>query len=115
MVDGQRFSFFSCQKGSGLKEDNVLKNTGEIFAYVCRSVRPSIYPSRALTCLAGWEGRGDGRMDRRTHIFPLYSTGHRPLWVRCPKGMKRVLAISFCSVSCVFEKKAMDPRPEIFS
>ena len=26
-----------------------------------------------------------GRIDGRTHRLPLYSTGHRPLWVCCPK------------------------------
>ena len=32
-------------------------------------------------------GRTDGQMDGHTHRFPLYSTGHHPLWVRVPKSL----------------------------
>ena len=31
------------------------------------------------------EGRIDRQTDGQTQNLPLYSTGHRPLWVRCPK------------------------------
>ena len=54
--------------------------------YVRLSVHLFNHPSRVLWWVSGWEGgmgrRKNGQTDKRTHRFPLYSTGHRPLCVK---------------------------------
>ena len=45
-----------------------------------------------------------GQMDR----FPLYSTGLRPLWGRCPKNLLRPLIILFWLQICPLSPQFMD-------
>ena len=64
------------------------------------SICPSIHPSRALQWLAGWGGGINGQMDGRMYRFPLYSTGHHPLWGRCPKMDESLSSFHTLHMSC---------------
>ena len=60
-----------------------------LFVCVCLS------PLELLGMLqpASQNGRTNGRMDRRTHRFPLYFSGYHPLWVRCPAYLETAIAM----------------------
>ena len=80
---------------------------------VCTSIRLSVHlfdQSRARLD----EGRTDVQTDRWTdrqtdgctHRFPMYSTGHHPLWVRCPKKGISLAFLGCCCFHLIDEKTA---------
>ena len=79
---------------------------------LCPSVCQSIYLTRAMQWLGSWMRGGqmyrqtDGQTDGCTHRFPMYSTGHHPLWVRCPKKGISLAFLGCCCFHLLDEKTA---------
>ena len=85
---------------------------------VCTSIplsnRMSVHLFDQSHAVAGWldEGRTEVQTDRRTdrqtctHRFPMYSTGHHPLWVRCPKKGISLAFLGCCCFHLIDEKTA---------